>query len=85
MENENEIRKAFIFPDGVTHGAEKNEKNVLLSCPFNDKGLNISVTQASRRLLHLYISRFCMLREGIRNWVSYSHFSIVHICLIIGC
>ena len=40
MENENEIRKAFIFPDGVTQGAEKNEKNVLLSCPFNDKELN---------------------------------------------
>ena len=31
MENENEIRKALIFPDGVTQGAEKNEKNVLLS------------------------------------------------------
>jgi hypothetical protein len=37
MENENEIRKAFIFPDGVTHGEEKMRKMSCCHVPLTIK------------------------------------------------
>jgi hypothetical protein len=82
MENENEILTAFIFPDGVTHGAEKNEKNVLLSCPFNDKGLNNKCHAGQPQASTSIHKSFSHVTR--RNPLRYLYL-VLSQCLIIGC